>query len=141
MHIKLTNGQPEIYSIGQLRRDNPQTSFPKVPSDDLLSSYSVYSYTRPDRPNVDWMTSSVIDGNFEQDSNGNWIQTYITEQLPLVDAQNNVRRQRDTLLQQTDWMALSDVVMSPEMTTYRQVLRDITLQEEFPYNIIWPTKP
>jgi hypothetical protein len=43
-HLKITNGQPETYSIGQLRRDNPNTSFPKVPSDALLADWGVYPY-------------------------------------------------------------------------------------------------
>lgn len=30
------------YSIGDLRKDNPQTSFPKNPSDELLASYNVF---------------------------------------------------------------------------------------------------
>lgn len=141
MHIKLTNGQPEIYSIGQLRRDNPQVSFPKVPTDAVLADYGVYPYTRPAQPVVDWLTSKVVDGSFEQDINGNWVQPYIVEQLPVADAQMNVRNQRDNLLQQTDWMALSDVAMSPAMASYRKALRDVTLQSGFPYNVVWPTKP
>jgi len=141
MHIKLTNGQPEIYSTDQLRRDNPQVSFPKVPTDAVLADYGVYPYTRPAQPVVDWLTSKVVDGSFEQDINGNWVQPYIVEQLPVADAQMNVRNQRDNLLQQTDWMALSDFAMSPAMASYRKALRDVTLQSGFPYNVVWPTKP
>ena len=53
----------------------------------------------------------------------------------------NVRNQRDRLLAETDWMALSDVTMSSEMTTYRQALRDIPSQSGFPASVTWPTKP
>ena len=54
-----------------------------------------------------------------------------------------VRTQRNALLAETDWMGLSDVVMSDEMTTYRQALRDITSHENFPNleDADWPTKP
>ena len=52
-----------------------------------------------------------------------------------------VRSDRNLRLKETDWMALSDVVMSPEMTAYRQALRDITAQAGFPHNVIWPVKP
>jgi hypothetical protein len=50
---------------------------------------------------------------------------------------------RGNLLANSDWTQLPDV---PEETRlkwqeYRQALRDITLQEGFPENIIWPTKP
>lgn len=50
MYVKLTNGQPEIYTIGQLRRDNPNTSFPKNIPDERLAEYDVYSVTVLDRP-------------------------------------------------------------------------------------------
>jgi hypothetical protein len=54
---------------------------------------------------------------------------------------NEIRQERDNLLAQTDWCANSDVIMSDDMTTYRQALRDITDQAGFPTNITWPTKP
>ena len=37
-----------------------------------------------------------------------------------------LRIERNNLLAQTDYLALSDQTMSSEMTTYRQALRDIT---------------
>jgi hypothetical protein len=55
-------------------------------------------------------------------------------------AEANVRAKRDGLLQETDWMALSDVTMSSDMTSYRQSLRDIPSQSGFPFNVTWPTK-
>jgi len=41
-------------------------------------------------------------------------------------ALENLRFKRNSLLAQTDYLALSDQTMSAEMTTYRQALRDIT---------------
>ena len=38
----------------------------------------------------------------------------------------DLRQRRNSLLSQTDYLALSDQTMSAEMTTYRQALRDIT---------------
>ena len=52
-----------------------------------------------------------------------------------------VRQERDSLLSETDWMALSDVTMSTAWRTYRQALRDVPSQEGFPNDITWPTKP
>lgn len=55
-----------------------------------------------------------------------------------------VRRKRDLLLLETDWMALPDAPFSTEeviaIKIYRQALRDITEQVD-PYNISWPIKP
>ena len=55
-----------------------------------------------------------------------------------------LRRQRDVLLIETDWMANSDVTMSTAWKTYRQALRDITTQtpsDDALSNITFPTKP
>lgn len=141
MYLKITDGQPETYSVDQLRMDNPSTSFPREPSYALLATFDVFPYTRPVPPDVDWMTSALIDGKFEQDSAGNWVQPFIVEPLPIEDASRNVRGQRDFLLSQTDWMALSDTGLTPEWATYRQELRDITSQPGFPMSVVWPTKP
>ena len=55
-----------------------------------------------------------------------------------------VRQQRDRLIAETDYLALSDNTLSAEMTTYRQALRDITNgvdTVEKCNNITWPSKP
>ena len=55
-----------------------------------------------------------------------------------------LRRQRNKLLSETDYMALSDVTMTDAWKTYRQALRDITSQTPTDIklsNITFPTKP
>ena len=55
-----------------------------------------------------------------------------------------LRRQRDALLAETDYMALGDVTMTDAWKTYRQALRDITTQtptDDALSNITFPTKP
>jgi len=55
-----------------------------------------------------------------------------------------LRRQRDALLVETDYMGNSDVTMSAKWKTYRQALRDITTQtptDDALSNINWPSKP
>jgi hypothetical protein len=61
MHILAPNGTAETYpySIGQLRKDNPQTSFPKNPSDAMLASYNVFPVTAAERPAYDAITHGV----------------------------------------------------------------------------------
>jgi hypothetical protein len=145
MYIKLTNGQPEIYSIGRLRRDNPQTSFPKHPTDALLASYDVYPYARPDRPDYDPLTTNIVDGGFEQDTGGNWVLPWVVENKPQADAEHNIRSRRDGLLQDTDWIVIKSYErgenIPAEWEVYRQALRDITDQAGFPYEVNWPAKP
>ena len=55
-----------------------------------------------------------------------------------------LRRQRDVLLVETDYMALGDVTLSDAWKTYRQALRDITdttPSDDALSNITFPTKP
>ena len=55
-----------------------------------------------------------------------------------------LRKQRDALLAETDYMALSDITLSDAWKTYRQALRDITSQtpsDDVLTNITFPTKP
>jgi len=42
---------------------------------------------------------------------------------------------------ETDHYALADVTMTDAMKTYRQALRDVPQQTDFPSTINWPTKP
>lgn len=48
---------------------------------------------------------------------------------------------RDDLLTETDWWAMSDRTMTDAEVTYRQALRDVPAQADFPTSITWPTKP
>ena len=55
-----------------------------------------------------------------------------------------LRKQRNKLLVETDYMALSDVIMTDAWKTYRQELRDITKQTPTDIrlsNIKFPKKP
>ena len=55
-----------------------------------------------------------------------------------------LRRRRNELLVETDYMGNSDVTMSDSWKTYRQALRDITKQtpsDDTLSNITFPTKP
>ena len=65
-----------------------------------------------------------------------------------IVAMTELRRQRDNLLKETDWMANSDVTMSDSWKKYRQDLRDLPSNNK---NVSWdgvtlsnvtfPTKP
>jgi len=141
MYIKPTNGTPTSYTIGQLRRDNPQTSFPKTISDSTLAEYGVYRVVQTDAPQVDSKTHRVVKS--VQDVDGVWTVVWTTQQLPEDRASGNVRDHRNSLLKDTDYLALTDNTLTEAMATYRQALRDITDHANFPYleEADWPTKP
>jgi hypothetical protein len=134
------------YSLGMLRKDNPNTSFPKQPSVADMAAFNVHPVTE--------VTPTVGDGQHLVKVwtptlvGGEWVLAH--QAVDLTDAEvaaataviaANMREKRDALLAATDFYALSDVVMTSEMTTYRSDLRDISDQENFPSSITWPTAP
>ncbi len=52
-----------------------------------------------------------------------------------------LREERNRLLEETDYLALSDNTMTSAQTTYRQALRDITDSATSLDDVTWPTKP
>ena len=69
-------------------------------------------------PTADEMNAAVVKGNWDR-----------------------VRKERNELLAETDFYALSDVTMSDAMATYRQLLRDLPASVENSEDVVWPEKP
>tara|TARA_B100000519_G_C14223166_1_gene428629 strand:- start:711 stop:992 length:282 start_codon:yes stop_codon:yes gene_type:complete len=68
----------------------------------------------------------------------------VTPMTDLEASLSELRKLRNNLLFETDWLANSDVTMSDEWKTYRQELRDLPSgldTVEKVNNITWPTKP
>lgn len=154
MFVKTTNGQIDQYpyTVGNLRRDNPQTSFPKRPSDELLAEWGVHRVTKTDRPTVDH-TKNVTEGTPVL-LDGVWTQVWETADATAEEIAertereaNSVRRERDELLADSDWRIIKAQETSTEVPaawlTYRQALRDITDHANFPWldDADWPVKP
>jgi hypothetical protein len=147
MHIKLTNNIPVQYTLGQLRRDNPQTSFPKNIPDSLLAEYDVYPVQASLYPSVDH-TKNVTEGTPVL-IDGVWTQVWeiadaTQEEINqrIEDQWNNIREKRDSLLTESDWtQVLDSPVNREEWSNYRQVLRDIPQEQTDPFEIIWPNAP
>ena len=55
----------------------------------------------------------------------------------------SIRVERNRLLTETDFYALSDVTMTDAMTAYRQALRNLPAHSNWPNleSANWPTKP
>ena len=140
------------YTIGNLRRDNPTTSFPKRPNNALLAEWGMQPVTKTDRPTVDH-TKNMVEGTPVL-TNGTWTQVWETtdataEEIAERTEQkaNSVRSQRDNLLADSDWRVIkaqeTGTAMSVEWVAYRQALRDITDHANFPWldDADWPVKP
>ncbi len=179
-YVKITNGAVARYpySSGQLRRDNPNVSFPRNVPIEIMRRYGmrpvtveampdynplthkVTTATTPTRNVVRLMTEADATNPFTEEVNtdligtpiyGNdWVLTRTVVELTADEiAANSVltatsnRNTRDNLLIDTDFYALTDVIMNASMTSYRQALRDITEHDNWPNleEADWPTKP
>jgi hypothetical protein len=55
---------------------------------------------------------------------------------------NAVRVARNNLLKDSDWTQITDATADKAAwATYRQALRDVTQQADFPWTITWPDAP
>lgn len=69
-----------------------------------------------------------------------------TEYVPSLDElRSRAVAKRDQLLSECDYYVLPDYPSTEEglaaVKVYRQALRDVPQQEDFPMTIVWPTKP
>jgi hypothetical protein len=59
-----------------------------------------------------------------------------------IEQAKSIRQQRDQLLKDSDWTQVADAPVDKQTwAAYRQSLRDITQQSEFPWTITWPSAP
>jgi hypothetical protein len=152
MYVKATNGSVDQYpyTVAQLRRDNPNTSFPKRIPEATLASWNVYPVIKNDAPSYTERTQKIERESTPTLSDDSWsigwtVTNKTAEEIQEYDddvARSN-RAKRNNLLSETDIYGLSDMTMTTEMTTYRQALRDITDHDNWPNlsDSDWPTKP
>ena len=89
---------------------------------------------------VNGLTGEVITRPFTAEEMAE-VERYQRDVVP-VEQMKELRRQRDQLLTETDYLGLPDLGgFSAEMTAYRQALRDLPANTADPANPVWPTKP
>lgn len=160
MYAKITNNIVDVYpySIGQLRVDNPNTSFPDGMSVEQLAEWDVYPVTIAADPSYDALTHKIQQAAEPALVDGAWLISKTVVALTDEEIQDNsdaeaalIRGKRDKLLSESDWVTVKAVdqnaqdglgIQVPQVwLDYRQALRDITSQAGFPYNVTWPTAP
>lgn len=152
MYVKITNGTVDQfpYTVGKLRRDNKNVSFPRNITNEILQEYGVFSVTQSDTPSYDTKTQKAIRNNAPSLVGDEWILGWTVVDMTSdeiqeynTNAEKDNREKRDALIAETDWWASSDLTMTAEQTAYRQALRDITTHANWPHleDADWPTKP
>lgn len=151
-YVKVSNGAVETYpyGLGQFRRDHKNISFPRNIPEETLNQYGAYSVTVADEPSYDAKTQNTVQNSMPTLVDGSWTLGWTVQDKTAdeITAYNEKiaginRAKRNSLLGATDYYGLSDVSMTSEMLTYRQALRDITSNANWPHlaDSDWPTKP
>ena len=70
-YVKIENGVPLLYTFSQLKKDNPNVSFPREPSASILADYGVYVLQQDPKPRAEIVEKGPI-----EERNGEWWQTY-----------------------------------------------------------------
>ena len=152
MYVKIVDENVDVYPYteNQLKRDNPNTTFPREISDRIYESYGVYPVGFAAMPSFDETTQYVENSQTPSLVDGQWtitrtVRSLSSDQLTSRNAAKAAenRQLRNNKLAETDHYGLSDVTMSAAMATYRQALRDITTHANWPHlaEDDWPTKP
>ena len=94
MHALIVDGAVAKYpyTIGMLRKDNPNTSFPKRPSDEVLAEWGMQPVSRTERPDVDH-TKNVTEGTPVLE-NGYWRQVWSVADASAAEIAERVAQMR-----------------------------------------------
>lgn len=149
MYLKkdINNNITYPYSIQELKLENKNVSFPQNLTAEILEKWGVYKVEQRESGFDDDYTKDVVE--IQPTLSGSvYIQSYqVTEADEYTVTKRKeikwqeIREQRNSLLQQSDWTQFADSPITgsklTEWQTYRQSLRDVTNQEN-PFQISWP---
>ena len=143
----------EVISERDLHYKYPNISFPKPLTPYVIETYKLDAIFEGAQPQITPPYETVVRQGIEE-IDGKWFKKYVigpifnneedekAYKLRIdIKASEDIRKTRNNLISESDWMACSDVVMSDEWKDYRQALRDIPEQEGFPHSVDWPTQP
>ena len=152
-----------VITDSQLRADNPNTSFPKQITADILDGfgydpvlngaaatvsgpYEVSTRNGVEEINKQWFTKFIVGPVFTDNEDATAAEqqaAYRTRIDNQVAA--SVRSERDRKLAASDWTVLADSPLTTAKKTtwktYRTALRNISAAEGFPHTMEWPTEP
>ena len=158
----------ELTTVSQFKASQPNTSFPKQITTEILDSYgydpvlngAAATVTAPygvsTRSGVEeisgkWFTKFIAGPTFTDTTDSEGAVTTAADNEAAykaridAEAATSVRTQRDTLIAETDWTQLSDSQLSDSVkatwVTYRQALRDLPSTTGFPHEVTWPDQP
>lgn len=173
LYAKIVNGEIVAYPYGfdELRRDNPNVSFPRVVNTRIMRRFNAHPIEKLPKPDFNKLTEKLVSdaaptidrthyitkaqatdeetGVVDESRVGQPIHTcsigYTVQRLSADQAAENIRAHRDRRLADTDWIVAVSYErgeLVPQVwADYRQALRDVPDQAGFPYAVEWPKKP
>lgn len=155
MQIRIRETGAVMYE-NEFRALFPNTSMPQQLSNELLNDFgadvvfegpqatggTIYQYSmRQGVEQIDgkWYTKYILGPVFTDGETSAAEQEAAYKVQKDAEQAKNIREQRNKLLSESDWTQLADAPVDAVIwSNYRQALRDVTKQDGFPFNIIWP---
>lgn len=143
------NVQVYPYLLSSLKKDNPLVSFPGSISDEVAADFNVFPVTKTQKPAYDHTVDLTVT---PVEINGAWIEQWTSTPaspdeiaIRTDEKASNVRFERNELLSDSDWTQLPDSPLDADAklawALYRETLRLIPQQADFPWNVQWPPQP
>ena len=150
----------DLTTVSQFKASQPNTSFPKQITTEILDSYGYDAVLNGPAATVT-APYGVSTRSGVEEVDGKWFTKFIagptftdTEEATAAEqeaaykagvdskAATSVRTTRTTKLTESDWTQLADSTADKAAwATYRAALRDLPSAEGFPHTITWPTEP
>lgn len=155
MAYVLTNGGSTVvsypYSIGLLRRDNPNVSFPASPTHEQLADWNVFPVTLTPQPAYDLINQLITEIDPVHSENG-WVQQWSVSQATAEQAaatrasyEQSASQQATDLLRASDVFVIESVELSkpvhPDLAAYRAALRSPQTLPGYPTATVFPELP
>jgi len=154
-YVKVVNNQATAYpyTFGQLRKDNPNVSFPKSIPLGRLAEWGLFPTVEVDAPTFDEQTEFREKDALPTLVNGVWERRWtvraatVEEQAEATERKAaEVRAERDRrLVEEVDKLSNNPMrwadwlpTQHTKISEHRQALLDVPQQAGFPYEVVWP---
>ena len=132
------------YFIEDMRNDYPELAIDDEPTYEQLTACSAYPAQMGATPTQSSRTH-FFTKTFTANEDGSVTINFVPHELDRQIAEFNMRDARNAALTRCDWVmtrAFEEGKAVPDdYLAYRKALRDLTSQEGFPYDYIWPEEP
>ena len=145
VYAKIVGGEITHYPSSIEYLVSQQILSTENPTDDQLAVANIVAVKRSnaakpiDEFNYVMKPVCQLDGSWQEE----WVKAETSAEMQGRNRQwhaHLVVTQRNTMLAQSDWTQMPDAPVSNRQAwqAYRQALRDVPLQEGFPFNVQWP---